>query len=117
MPYGMGPLGWRHYPYGFGGGWWNPWGYGPPVPPWGPPTKEEEIRFLEEEANFLREELSRIEKRLEELKKMIREQIEKTFPMEFLAKFFNLFSFTLLIGIFIFGGAQISSIGIKLLRK
>ncbi len=40
-----------------------------PVPPWGPPTKEEEIRFLEEEANYLREELSQIEKRLEELKK------------------------------------------------
>ena len=43
---------------------------GGPVPPWGPPTKEEEIRFLEEEANYLREELSQIEKRLEELKKL-----------------------------------------------
>jgi hypothetical protein len=39
------------------------------VPPWGPPTKEEEIRVLEEQANFLREGLSQIEKRLEELKK------------------------------------------------
>jgi len=70
MPYGMGPMGWRRYPYGFGRWWcWHPWWYGGPVPPWGPPTKEEEIRFLEEEANFLREELSEIEKRLEELKK------------------------------------------------
>ena len=70
MPYGMGPMGWRRYPYGFGRGWWcNPWGYGAPVPHWGPPTKEDEIRFLEEEANFLREELSEIERRLEELKK------------------------------------------------
>jgi hypothetical protein len=48
---------------------WHPAWYGASVPPWGPPTKEEEIRFLEEEANFLREGLSQIEKRLEELKK------------------------------------------------
>jgi hypothetical protein len=70
MPYGMGPGGWRHHPYGYGRGWCgNPWGYGAPVPPWRPPTKEDEIRFLEEEANFLKEELGQIEKRLEELKK------------------------------------------------
>jgi len=69
MFYGMGPWGWG-YPYGYGrAGWWNPWGYGGPVPPWGPPTKEQEIQFLEEDANFLREELSQTEKRLEELKK------------------------------------------------
>jgi hypothetical protein len=70
MLYGMGPAGWRYHPYGYGRGWcWHPGWYGAPVPPWGPPTKEEEIRFLEEDANFLREELSQIEKRLEELKK------------------------------------------------
>ena len=39
------------------------------MPPWAPPTKEEEIRLFEEEANSLREDLSQIEKRLEELKK------------------------------------------------
>jgi hypothetical protein len=70
MPYGMEPAGWGYLPYGYGRGWcWHPWGYGAFVPPWGSPTKEEEIRFLEEEAGHLREELSRIEKRLEELKK------------------------------------------------
>lgn len=70
MPYGVGPLGWRCYPYGYGGPWgWSPWWYARPFPPWTGPTKEQEIRFLEEEANFLREELSMIEKRLEELKK------------------------------------------------
>lgn len=69
MPYGMGPIGWRYHPYGFGRGWcWNPWWYAAP-PPWSPPTKEDEIRFLEEQANFLRGELTEIEKRLEELKK------------------------------------------------
>ena len=65
----MGPWGWG-YPDGYArAGCWNPWGYGGPVPPWGPPTKEEEIQFLEEDAHFLREELNQIEKRLEELKK------------------------------------------------
>jgi hypothetical protein len=70
MPYGMGPAGWGNRPYGYGGGrCWHPAGYGASVPPWGPPTKEEEIRFFEQEANFLREGLGQIEKRLEELKK------------------------------------------------
>jgi len=70
MPYGMGPAGWETRPYGYGRGrCWHPAWYGASFLPWGPPTKEEEIRFLEEEANFLREGLSQIEKRLEELKK------------------------------------------------
>jgi len=70
MPCGMGPAGWGNRPYGYGRGrCWQPWWYGSSVPPWGPPTKEEEIRFLEGEASNLREELSGIEKRLEELKK------------------------------------------------
>jgi hypothetical protein len=70
MPYGMGLAGWRYHPYGYGRGrCWNPGWYSSPVPPWAPPTKEEEIRLLEEEANFLRDELGQIEKRLEELKK------------------------------------------------
>ena len=70
MFYGMGPWGWGYHPFGYGRGWpWNPWWYGGPMAPWGPPTKEEEIKFLEEEANHLREDLSQIEKRLEELKK------------------------------------------------
>ncbi len=70
MPYGMGPTGWAGHPYGYGRGrCWHPAWYGASVPPWGPATKEEEIRFLEGESNFLREQLSQIEKRLEELKK------------------------------------------------
>jgi hypothetical protein len=70
MLYGMGPAAWGYYPYGFGRGrCWHPGWYRAPVPPWRPPTREEEIRFLEEEANFFREELSQIEKRLDELKK------------------------------------------------
>jgi hypothetical protein len=54
MLYGMGPWGWRYNPYGYGRDWsWNPWGYAGPMAPWGPPTKEEEVRFLEEEAKYL----------------------------------------------------------------
>ena len=70
MPYGMGPAGWRNPLYGYGRGrCWQPGWCGAPVPPWGPPKKEAEIRFLEKDANFLRGELSQIEKRLEELKR------------------------------------------------
>lgn len=70
MPYGMGPMGWKYHPYGYARGrCWNSGWCGAPVSPWGPPTKEEEIKFLEEEANFLREQLTQIEKRIEELKK------------------------------------------------
>ena len=66
----MGPApGWGNRPYGYGRGWcWHPGWYGAPVPPWGPPTKEEEIRFLEGEAKFLQEELNQIEKKFQELK-------------------------------------------------
>jgi len=70
MRYGMGPAGWKYHPHAYGRGRCRqPGWYGSPVPPWGPPTKEEEVRFLEENANCLREELGQVEKRLEELRK------------------------------------------------
>ena len=69
MPFGMGPAGWGNHPFGYGRGWcWHPGWYGTPVPPWEPPTNEEEIRFLEGEEKFLQEELNQIEKKLQELK-------------------------------------------------
>jgi len=70
MPFGMGPAGWGNRSYGYGRGrCWHPAWYEASVPPWGAPTKEEEIRFLGGEARFLQEELNQIEKKLEELKK------------------------------------------------
>jgi hypothetical protein len=72
MPYGMGPWGWfwgvpyRHFPV------WNPLWYGGMPPygyPWGPMSKEDEIRMLEDQAKVLQDQLEEVNSRLEELKK------------------------------------------------
>jgi len=44
------------------------------------------------------------------------EQIKGLFPAEALTKMINLIALSVLAGIFIFGGTQISSIGIKLIK-
>ena len=44
------------------------------------------------------------------------EQIKGLFPAEALTKMINLIALSVLSGIFIFGGTQISSIGIKLIK-
>ena len=67
MPYGMGPWGWywgipyRYPPFTYGGMF--PYGY-----PWGPITKEDEIRMLEDQAKVLRDQLEEVNRRLGELK-------------------------------------------------
>jgi hypothetical protein len=57
---------------------------------------------------------------LEELQKQIgeilAEQLREIFPIESITKILNLISWSILAGILIFGGSQISSLGIKLLR-
>jgi hypothetical protein len=74
MPYGMGPWGWfwgipyRYPPF------WNPLWYGGMFPygygyPWGPMTKEDEMRMLEDQAKALQDQLEEVNKRLGELKK------------------------------------------------
>jgi hypothetical protein len=57
---------------------------------------------------------------LEELQKQIgeilAEQLREIFPTESITKILNLVSWSILAGILIFGGSQISSLGIKLLK-
>ncbi|MCD6402381.1 hypothetical protein J7L36_00800 [bacterium] len=53
----------------------------------------------------------------EAMQDLIKEEINKSFPKEFLPRLFNLIAWSILSGIMIFGGAQISNLGIKLLRK
>jgi len=52
-----------------------------------------------------------------EMEKAIGEQIQKMLPADSLEKLLNLISWSVLAGILIFGGAQISSIGTKLLKS
>jgi len=74
MPYRIGPWGWswgvpyRYPPFSFGGMFpvGYPYGYGYP---WGPVTKEDEIRMLEDQAKLLHDQLEEVNRRLKELKK------------------------------------------------
>lgn len=57
----------------------------------------------------------------EEVKKMVeeqlKEQVEEIIPADFLSKLLNLVSWSILAGILIFGGTQISGLGINLIKK
>jgi len=52
-----------------------------------------------------------------ELERMIGEQLKGILPVETLPKMLNLIVWSILAGILIFGGAQISNLGIKLIKK
>jgi len=53
----------------------------------------------------------------EQMKQIIREQIKSVVPTEELLRLLNLISWSLFAGILIFGGARISELGIKLIKK
>ena len=52
-----------------------------------------------------------------QMEQMVQGQIKEIIPLDFLPQLFNLISWSLLAGILIFGGAQIVSLGIKLMKK
>lgn len=52
-----------------------------------------------------------------EMEKMIGEQLKGILPVDTLPKLLNLISWSIFAGILIFGGAQISSLGIKLIKR
>jgi len=47
---------------------------------------------------------------------ILAEQLREIFPKEYIIKLLNLIAWSILAGILIFGGSQISSLGIKLLK-
>ncbi len=51
------------------------------------------------------------------INKAMGEQLEKLLPADFLPKLFNLLSWSIFAGILIFCGAQISGLGIKLMKE
>lgn len=52
-----------------------------------------------------------------QMEKMIGEQLKGILPADSIPKLLNLLSWSVFVGILIFGGAQISSLGIKLIKK
>ena len=52
----------------------------------------------------------------EQVQKVINSQISELLPIDTLPKILNLFSWSILAGILIFGGGQIAIIGIKLIK-
>lgn len=65
-----------------------------------------------------REEELKLKQDLEaQMEETIRKQLREVIPADFLPKLFNLISWSILAGILIFGGAQISNLGIKLIKR
>ncbi|OIP76126.1 MAG: hypothetical protein AUK06_00570 [Parcubacteria group bacterium CG2_30_36_18] len=52
-----------------------------------------------------------------EMEKMIGEQLQGLIPTDVLPKMLNLFVWSILAGLLIFGGSQLSSLGIKLIKE
>ena len=52
-----------------------------------------------------------------EMEEMIGEQLKEMLPLDFIPKLLNLISWSIMAGIMIFAGTQISSLGIRLIKK
>jgi hypothetical protein len=52
-----------------------------------------------------------------EIGQIVKNQMREIIPLDFIAKIFNLISWSVFSAIFIFGGSKISEIGIKLIKK
>jgi hypothetical protein len=57
-----------------------------------------------------------LEEMQQQIGQILAEQLREIFPKESITKILNLISWSILAGILIFGGSQISSLGIKLLK-
>ncbi len=53
----------------------------------------------------------------EKVKELVGEQFKEIFPPGFLPKIFNLISWSIFAGILIFGGSQLSHLGIKMIKE
>lgn len=70
------------------------------------PQKEE----IPEEVSLKPEEIQK------QIELLIKQQLEKLIPRDFIAKILNLISWSILAVIFFFGGSKISELGIKLIK-
>ena len=70
---------------------------------------------IEEETTLLKEKV-KIQDTQEQMAEAISEQIEKIIPKDVKAKILNLISWSIFAYILIFAGAQVTSIGIKLIK-
>lgn len=52
----------------------------------------------------------------EQMEKMLQEQIKEVVPTDILPRLLNLISWSIFAGIMIFGGAQVATLGIKLMK-
>jgi len=52
-----------------------------------------------------------------QVQELLQEQLKGILPEDALPKTFNLFAWSILAGILIFGGGQVAGLGVKLLRK
>ncbi|MFH1462295.1 MAG: hypothetical protein ABIG08_01155 [bacterium] len=71
--------------------------------------------FKTEELTFSQKETS--QDMQVQLKEMIGEQLQGILPVDSMPKLLNLIVSSMLAGLLIFGGTQLSSLGIKLIRK
>ena len=53
----------------------------------------------------------------EEMQRLVEDQMKDMIPIGFISKILNLMSWSILAGIFIFGGGRISGIGLKLIKE
>ena len=53
----------------------------------------------------------------EQMQEVIRGQLKEIIPSDYFPRFFNLISWSIAMGIFIFGGAQIANLGTRLVKK
>lgn len=64
----------------------------------------------------IKEKTERVEQ-ISEVEKLIQKQLENLLPQESINKLLNLISFSMFVGILIFGGSTIANIGIKILQR
>lgn len=82
-------------------------------------TAPEIFEMQKEEVKVLssKEKISGIQDIQVQLEEMIAEQLKGILPVDTIPKMLNLIAWSILAGILIFGGSQISNIGVKIIEK
>jgi len=80
-------------------------------------TKAPEVFKIEKEVKIPLTSQDKSKSPEEQMKEMMSEQLKEMLPTGFLSQFANLISWSIFVSVLIFGGVQISNIGVKLLKK